>query len=184
MGLRCVALKFKLELDLPFVHCFLMGYLPPDDGLIQPNSRREESGRPPHRSPVGPLQLGIPEPKLPTQIRFHLAHNTRNPIFRRNHQHDMYVINLHTPLLDLHIGVIGLDLRYRLLHKHLDRPPQNTSPVFGDSHHMVLVLIGPMSTEANFHALVSSKTPHVARSPPLPAGSAFTHGLTPRGPRR
>ena len=40
-------------------------------------------------------------------------------------------------------------------------------------------LIGPMGTEANLHALMSAKTPHGARRSPHPAGSAFTHELTP-----
>jgi hypothetical protein len=90
-------LKFKFELNLPFVHSFLMLHVPPDDGLIQPHSRREEPRRPQHRSPVHPLQFGIPEPQLPTQIRFHLAHNTRDRIFRRYHQHhvDMSICTLH-----------------------------------------------------------------------------------------
>lgn len=61
--------------------------------------------------PVRPLQFGIPEPQLPTQIRFHLAHNTRNRIFRRYHQHHLDMVNLHTLLLYLHIGMILLDVR-------------------------------------------------------------------------
>jgi hypothetical protein len=38
---------------------------------------------------------------------------------------------------------------------------------------MVVMLIRSMGTEANFHALVSSQTAHVARSPPPPAGERF-----------
>ncbi len=40
-------------------------------------------------------------------------------------------------------------------------------------------LIGPMGTEANLHALMPAKTPHVSRHPPPPAGSTFTHELSP-----
>ena len=65
-----------------------------------------------------------------------------------------------------------------LLHKDLDRPPQNTSAILGDPHHMILMLIGPMTTEANFHALVSSKTHHVARRPRYQRGA-----LSPTGSR-
>jgi hypothetical protein len=32
------------------------------------------------------------------------------------------IVNLHTPSLYLHIGMIRLDLRQRLLHKELDCP--------------------------------------------------------------
>ena len=39
-------LKFKFELNLPFVHPFLMLHVPPDDGLIQPNGRRKKPRRP------------------------------------------------------------------------------------------------------------------------------------------
>jgi hypothetical protein len=49
---------------------------------------------------------------------------------------------------------------------------------------MVLMLIRAMGTKPNVHAVVSSQTARVARSSPPPAGSAFTHGLTPRGPPR
>jgi len=172
-------LQFKFQLNLPFVHSLLMLHVPPDDGLIQSHRQREKPWRPPHRSPVRPLQLGIPEPQLPTHIRFHLTHNTRDRIFLRYHQHHVDMVNLHTPLLCLHIGMILLNLWSLFLHNELDGPPQIAPSIFWDPHHMLVMLIGPIGTEANLHALVSSKTPHVARSPPPPAGSAFTHGLTP-----
>ena len=66
-----------------------------------------------------------------------------------------------------------------LLHKDLDRPPQNASAILGEPYHMILMLIRTMGTEANFHVLVSSQTSQSERSPPPSAGSAFTHGLTP-----
>jgi hypothetical protein len=44
---------------------------------------------------------------------------------------------------------------------------------------MVLMLIRSMGTEANFHAQVSSRTAHVARSPRLRRGA-----LSPTGSRR
>ncbi len=145
-------LKFKLQLHLPFIHSFLMVHVPPDHRLIQPNRRREEPRRPQHRPPVGLFQLGVPETKLPTQIRFHLAHNARHGLFRRNHQHHMNMVNLNTPLLDKHIRMIMLDLRKMFFHKEFDCPPQNASAIFGDPHHMVLMLICTMGAEANFHA--------------------------------
>ncbi len=83
-------LKFKFEVNLPFVHSFLMLHVPPDDGLIHPHRRREEPRRPQHRPPVRPFQVGIPQPQLPTQIHLHLAHNTRDRIFRRYNQHQSY----------------------------------------------------------------------------------------------
>lgn len=147
-----------------------MLYVPPDHRLIQFTSRREKAGRPPPRSPLCPLQPGIPEPKWPTYTPFHLAHKTRTHIVRRKHQSDRYVINLHMPLLDLHIGVIVLDLRYLLWHNHLDRPLQKPSTVLGESHLMVLVRTGPMSPETDVHARVSSQPPHGARSPPAASG--------------
>jgi hypothetical protein len=145
-------LKFKLKLNVPFVHSFLMVHIPPDHRLIQPNGRRKEPRRPQYSSPIPLLQLGVSETELPTQIRFHLAHNARHRIFRRNHQHHMNMVYLNTPLLNQHIGMILLDLRYLLLHKDLEASPQNASAVFGDPHHMVLMLVRPMSTETNFHA--------------------------------
>ena len=68
----------------------------------------------------------------------------------------MNMVNLNAPLLDNHIRMIVLDLRSMFLHKDLDRPSQNASAILGDPHHMILMLIRTMGTEANFHALVSS----------------------------
>lgn len=100
-------------MNLTFVHSFLMLHVLPDDGLIQPPySRSEEPRRPQHRPPVRPLQLGIPEPQLPSQIRFHLAHNTRDRILGGI---TSTMVNLHTPLLYLHIKMILLNLRQLLL---------------------------------------------------------------------
>jgi len=154
---------------VPFVHSFLMVHVPSDNRLIQPNHRREQPR----------LQRGVPQTKMPTQIRFHLAHHARYRIFRRNHQPHMNMINLNAPVLDQHIRMIVLDLRSMFLYKDLDRPSQNASALFGDPHHMIVMRI-----RANFHALMSSRTAHLARSPPPAAGSPFTHGLTPRGPPR
>jgi len=128
-------LKFKFELNLPFVHSFLMLPVPPDDGLIQSHSRREKPWRPQHRAPVRPLQLEIPEPQLPTQIRFHPTHNTGDPIFRRYHQHHEDRVNLHTQLLSLHIGMILVDLWSLLLHKELDGPAPS---ILGVPHYMLV----------------------------------------------
>ena len=161
-----------------------MVHVPSDNRLIQPNHRREQPRRPQHRAPVGLLQRGVPQTKMPTQIRFHLAHHARYRIFRRNHQPHMNMINLNAPVLDQHIRMIVLDLRSMFLYKDLDRPSQNASALFGDPHHMIVMRIRTMGTEANFHALMSSRTAHLARSPPPAAGSPFTHGLTPRGPPR
>ncbi len=155
-----------------------MSYVPPDHRLIQAHGRREEPGGPQHGSPVSPFQLGIPKSKLPTHIRFHLAHNTWDSIFRRNHQHHMNVVNLHTPLFDLPIRMIALDFRYMLLHKELDHSPQNASPILRNPHHMVLMLLRTMSTESNLHAPVSSNPLHMARRPRFQRGA-----LSPTGSR-
>jgi len=50
------------------------------------------------------------EPKLPTPICFHLAHDARDYIFRRDPHQDMNAIDLHFQLLSFYIGVIVLDL--------------------------------------------------------------------------
>ncbi len=102
---------------------------------------------------------------LSAHIRFHLVLKTRDRIFRRYAHHHMNMVNLHTPLLYVHIGMIVLDLRQMLWHKELDRPPQNPSAILGDPHPRILMLIRTMSPEANFHAQVSSRTAHLARSP-------------------
>ncbi len=115
-------LKFKFELNLPFVHSLLMLHVPPDDSLIQPHGRREKSRRPQHCPPVRPLQFGIPPSQLLTQIGFHLPHNTRYGIFRRYHQHHVNMVNLDTPLLNLYIGMKLLNLRYLLLDKDVECP--------------------------------------------------------------
>ena len=64
----------------------------------------------------------------------------------------MNMVNLNTPLLNKHIGMIMLDLREMFFHKDFDRPPQNASTIFGDPHHMVLMLIRAMGTEPSVHA--------------------------------
>ena len=119
----------------------------------------------------------------PSRNTFQPLHDLGETIARWGRQKDVHMI------VHYFLGINFKSIPLGNLLKNPLQPtryslPQDHSPIFGDPHHMILMLIRPMGTEPNFHALVSAQTAQLARSPPPPAGSAFTHGLTPRGPPR
>jgi len=116
--------------------------------------------------------------KHSTRIGLDLANHIGDRVFGGNHHHHMNMVRLNAVVFNLHIRMMVLDIEQPLFQVELQLPLEDAFAILGNPDDMVLVMVGPMGTESDIHALNIQPGAGAGLFQPA-AGNPFTRGLTP-----